>query len=348
MRNLATNMDLSLVLCTWNNCRRLAVTLDALAHCAIPDGLRWELVLVDNNCTDDTERVAASFSDRVPLLYVREPRQGLSRARNAGLGAASGEFVLFTDDDVRPCSAWIATYWECYRSRPTGFLFGGPIDSEFEGARPDEELLSAAPPSVAGLDYGVEERVIADESPFVSANWGCPREILLRLGGFDVEKGLDPSCGRVRGGEETDLMQRLSQRGWRALYLPQARLAHFVPASKCTLQHILARAEAGGLDMGMAQRNATHGWFIGGIPGWAVKEWFRDWGRWVLARIQGRKGYQEYVRWRAMVRFIAGARDASAPLVERRHGEAVDPGTRKSRDGGPDPRSARGNGGAAW
>ena len=150
--------DLSLVLCTWNNAARLRITLDAIAQCNVPEGMRWELVLVNNNCTDATDAVAAEFAKRLPLHLVHEPAPGLSRARNAGLSAATGDLVVFTDDDVRPYPHWLAAFWDAYRRYPEGHYFGGPIESEFEGVQPDERLVALAPPSVRGLDYGPTER----------------------------------------------------------------------------------------------------------------------------------------------------------------------------------------------
>jgi glycosyltransferase involved in cell wall biosynthesis len=47
-------MDISIVIPTWNNCRRLAQTLSALCGCDVPPALEWELVVVNNQCTDDT------------------------------------------------------------------------------------------------------------------------------------------------------------------------------------------------------------------------------------------------------------------------------------------------------
>jgi glucosyl-dolichyl phosphate glucuronosyltransferase len=295
--------DLSVLICTWNNCRRLAITLEALTACQIPDGVRWELVLVSNNCTDETDRVADEFKRRLPLVYLSEPRPGVSKARNAALKVARGKLLLFTDDDVRPDTNWIAEHWRAYQAHPTGYYFGGPVESEFEGAAPDAELAALAPPSVVGLDLGNTEGVNCGAMKFIGGNWSCPREIVIQLGGCDEEMGQDPSTGRVRVGEETDQMRRLEEAGWRPWYLPQAKLAHFVPRSKCTIEHIAARAEAAGFYE--APMEIGHGGrCIYGVPGWAIKEAGRRWCRWAAARATGQKAYLDYVRWRSMIGMI--------------------------------------------
>ena len=163
-------MDLSVVLCTWNNCGRLAITLDAICRCVIPANLKWEIVLVNNNCTDETQRVAHAFAPKLPLRYVEEPRQGLSRAKNAGLKTASGQLIVFTDDDVKPHPEWLVTYWEAYQARPSGCYFGGPITCEYEDRRPDSELLRVASLPVAGVDWGPEARLLGEDQHFLGAN----------------------------------------------------------------------------------------------------------------------------------------------------------------------------------
>lgn len=238
-------VDISVTICTWNNCQRLAITLESFCQCHIPEHTTWELLVVANNCSDGTRNVVEGMIGRLPLLYVEEPVQGLSRAKNTGLRNASGTLVIFTDDDVQPDAGWIEAYWEAFTRQPTGFFWGGPVESEFEGLRPDPDLLSVAPYSVRGLDYGQTRRELKKGELFISANWACPRDLFARVGEFDVNLGLNPKRKEVSTGEESDLMSRLVQAGNRALYLPEARLRHFVPEDKCTYEHILERCLAG-------------------------------------------------------------------------------------------------------
>jgi glycosyltransferase involved in cell wall biosynthesis len=300
---------LSIVLCTWNNAARLRVTLAAIARCRVPDSLAWELVVVDNNCTDHTDEVVAGFAGSLPVRYLREPRQGLSRARNAGLEAASGRLILFTDDDVTPGPDWIAEYWRAFQARPSGFYFGGPLESEFEAGAPDEELLRLAPPSVRGLDWGPAERELPADERLVSANWACPRQALDAVGGFDTRFGLDPSSQRLLVGEESELMRRLQAAGWRPWYLPAAGLRHFVPARKTTLHHIVERREAARFCVAAfdARRAA-----LGKRPlltysraGLGIA---MQWLRWSYARWRGRSASGEYVRLRRMIGRMEGIR----------------------------------------
>lgn len=312
-------MDLSVLICTWNNSQMLARTLEAIARCTVPSGVRWELVLVNNQCTDDTDQVARRFQQRLPLVYLKEPVLGVSRARNTGLAAARGRLLVFTDDDTTPCSQWLSAYWCAYQERPVGYFFGGPIESEFEGKRPDPRVLRLAPCSVQGLDHGATAKLLGSRAAVIAPNWACPVAIVRRVGGFDVRRGLNAVPGRIRVGSETHLMRRLRMQGWRGWYVPEAWLTHFVPLRKTTLQHIAARCEAVTFDQATAYPWSRHPWLAGRLfiaAGLRVARWWVVW-RW--CRMSGADA-SAYVKWRQAVGWIAGLTERLDWKDRGRHG----------------------------
>jgi glucosyl-dolichyl phosphate glucuronosyltransferase len=237
-------MDVSIIIPTFNNAAMLATTLSAFEHVDFPR--ETELIVVDNNSTDNTRKTVESFSDRLPAKYAFEPNQGISAAKNLGLRIAVGELLIFTDDDVRPDPIWIRTYLSAYNRDTKGIFWGGPVVSQFEGSVPSQRLLRFAPPSVCGLTYGGIQRALTANEWFISANWACTREALSLVGLFDETIGLHPNAPIVLVGEETELQRRLKAAGYTGMYLPEASLHHVVPARKCTLEHIANRIEAGG------------------------------------------------------------------------------------------------------
>lgn len=317
-------MDVSVMISTWNNAARLALTLDAISRCVVAGDLEWELVLVDNNCTDDTPEVAQQFKRKAPLVYVKEPRQGLSHARNAGLAAARGRLLVFTDDDVTPCEGWIATYVAAHRERPRGFYFGGPLGSEYETARPEEELLRFAGLSVTGIDWGPPARILTTRERLAPANWACPADVVRAAGGFDTRLGLDASLGRRRLGEAFDLMDRLRRRGMQPWYLPGAFVRHFVPARKCSLEHIADNFEAQAvygiltgrihprLEREPRLRAFYHQDHVSRLP--LRLSWVAGIAalRWIVARLGGQQGYDAYMTLRFCRGVIRGYRERRA------------------------------------
>lgn len=295
-------MDISVVLCTYNSAERLRVTLQSFCRLNQPEGLDWELVAVNNNSTDNTEPVIKSFDDRLPIRYVYEPEQGLSRARNAGLDVAEGELIVFTDDDVKPNPDWLVAYWEAYQEHPEGYYFGGPIQSEFEGEPPDEDLLEIAMHSITGLDHGPESRQLASDEILIGANWACPSSYLRQVGKFDENLGLGASAEEVRVGEEIELMSRLDNLDVKTWYVPKAVINHFVPDSKCNIYHISSRIAADITDnYPPGGKNLTS--FLG-IPLGLYKSYIFSIFRYAFSMVSGEysgKYYMEVVKWKKRI-----------------------------------------------
>lgn len=292
-------MDISVVLCTYNNAERLQITLQSFCWLNQPEDLDWELVAVNNNSTDNTEMVIKSFDDRLPVIYVYEPEQGISRARNAGLDVAKGELIVFTDDDVKPNPDWLMAYWDAYQERPEGYYFGGPIESEFEGEPPDEDFLEVAMPSVAGLDYGSEPH---EEDFFIGPNWACPSKYLQKAGPFNEELGLNAHAEEPSVGEETELMRKLKRAGGSGWYVPKAKIKHYVPAKKCTADHIIERRSANVKELYASGGRVPS--TLMGVPLGLYKEAARYLTTWLTkwALQSGWRG--DYVEWRLWVKRI--------------------------------------------
>jgi GT2 family glycosyltransferase len=254
--------------------------------------------------------VITEFYSKLPLKYVCEPVQGLSQARNKGLKVASGKLIIFTDDDVKPCAEWLQQYWEAYQERPDGFFFGGPVQSEFETGKPPADLLAWAPFSVKGLNWGKIGRVLEPGEDLLAANWGCSLEKMIEIGGFDTQFGLNPSSGRVRTGEETDLMKRLRESGLKPWYIPRALIAHFVDKKKCTLKHIAERRKAYGFYQGRSLgKKFQNKLVIAGVPFSLGYEIVFRFLHWILAKFRGKKGYSEYIKLKYSIGMLIGVRE---------------------------------------
>ncbi len=298
-------MDLSVIICTWNNAKRLAITLDSLLDCYIPKGLKWEVVIVNNNCTDDTDLIVQDYIKKLPIKYVQESILGLSRARNKGLSVANGELILFTDDDVKVSREWIYYYWITFVEKPVGFYFGGPVISEYELPSINPELLRASPPSIRGLNWGKESRVLKNNEFFIAANWACLKKYLKMVGGFDVNRGLN-SFGKFQSGEESDLMKRLDAMRLRPWYISNAIVIHFVPKNKCTLRYIVTRKEAIALAFAREIRRDNKCATIWSIPRWIFRELIVSAVRVLLGIFKGEKRYIDYVNLRFLIKTITG------------------------------------------
>lgn len=287
-------MDVSVILCTYNNADRLRITLNAFCRLNRPEGVEWELVAVNNNSTDETEHVIHSFADRLPVAYVYEPKQGKSRALNTGLHAAGGDLIVFTDDDVKPSPGWLIAYWDAYRERPEGYYFGGPIESEFEDEPPDDDLLDVAMPSVAGLNYGPEP---SEEDFFVGANWACPSKYLGKVDPFNERLGLRLKAGKEKPsvGEETEVMANLRKNDIKGWYIPEAKIIHYVPDKKCNIEHVVSRMVEQKVDIESKSKYPSK---VFGVPVGMYKAAIEHLISWRFAKMVGNNWKSRYLGWR--------------------------------------------------
>lgn len=99
-----TRLRLTVIVPTLNRASLLRLALEALTRqTRSPD----EVIVVDNNSSDDTREVVREFESRLPLKYLVETRRGAAEARNLGIRHATGDVLAFTDDDCIPDTQWL-------------------------------------------------------------------------------------------------------------------------------------------------------------------------------------------------------------------------------------------------
>ncbi len=93
-------MRVETAICTWNRASLLDRTLAEFRLLEIPHGVEWEVMVVNNQCSDSTDAVIARHAAHLPIRRLVEPRPGLSHSRNCAVAAARGDLLVWTDDDV--------------------------------------------------------------------------------------------------------------------------------------------------------------------------------------------------------------------------------------------------------
>lgn len=221
---------ISVIVCTYNRSESLQLTLKSLETLQPPAGDTWELILVDNNSTDDTRQVVENFaqSTRLCVRYVLETRQGLSFARNTGIENAHGSLIVFTDDDVTVQPDWLAELAAAFRNSDC-MAIGGKIISVWPCPRPkwfQESGPFATAKAIVSFDLGDETRPIQTD-PY-GANMAFRREAFTKYGMFRTDLGRIGTA--LMGGEDTEFFRRLHKAGETVLYVATAVVFH--PVSK--------------------------------------------------------------------------------------------------------------------
>lgn len=206
---------LSVVVCTRNRAEQLATCLARLAEQDF-NPLRWQLVLVNNASTDNTDFVVRQFATRVPfpVVLIDERVPGQSRARNTGIRASSAPVIAFTDDDCYVARDFVRCLVEAFERQCVGFIGGrivlhDPTDAE-ETIRPETEPEAIEPHTILapGILHG--------------ANMAFRRSVWETIGGFD--EGFGPGTPFVC--DDIDFLCRASLAGYRGAYCPEPLVAH--------------------------------------------------------------------------------------------------------------------------
>lgn len=231
------NLQLDVVVPTYNRSALLTKAIDSLLSARIPKDSDVRIIVVDNNSTDNTKTVIDEVVKRTngSVSYVFEKQQGRSPALNAGIAAANGDLIGFIDDDEEIDESWYETAVSAFKKNQVDFV-GGPYVPRFESEVPS--WLPKDHTAVVGIVDGGDKEVAFDESYqgiLMGGNAVFTREILQRVGPYSTSLGRRGT--RLLSCEDEDMYQRLMAAGARGLYLPQLIVYHFIPRERLTKRY---------------------------------------------------------------------------------------------------------------
>jgi glycosyltransferase involved in cell wall biosynthesis len=219
-------MRFSVVIPTLNRTDFLREALASLQACAPPPD---EIIVVDGDPARSAEATVAEArrqADSIPLRYLTS-EVGVTRQKNAGLTASSGDVILFLDDDVEVDRRVFAVLSEVYRDPElvgaTGNVMEPPSYRLGDQRSPFRRWLFGGGEEGSFTRFGYP-RYVLDASQ--------PRDVEFMPGGFSsarrhaaVEVRFDEALSGVALGEDEDFAYRLSRLG-RIRYLPKAIVHH--------------------------------------------------------------------------------------------------------------------------
>ncbi len=228
----------SIIICTYSRPADLQETLKGILTQRLDGRFDIEVIVVDNSPDGRMKTALDPFYDSFKggLRYTQEKTQGKSFALNHGIRIARGEIIAFTDDDALPDPDWLATL--------VGFLnekncdgVGGRVLPIYPENTP--QWIKDNPAKIAGgvvvYDYG--ELCFPYEAkydPFIGCNYAFKREVFDSCGLFRTDIG----PGTSAMGEDTELVERLVERGKILYYCGKAVVRHPLDLKRVTLSHI--------------------------------------------------------------------------------------------------------------
>jgi len=202
----------SIIIPTFNRPLPLTRCLQSLAFLDYPRD-RFEVIVVDDGSESPTEAIVSSFSHRLDITLITQPRSGPAIARNNGAAHASGKFLAFTDDDCTPAPEWLKTLAVRFNGTPENMIGGRVLNM-----LPDNPYSTASDLLIRYL-YTYYNANPDQAHFFTSNNLTLPKDSFQRIGRFDM---VFPRAG----GEDREFCERWLRHGFRMTYAPEALIYH--------------------------------------------------------------------------------------------------------------------------
>lgn len=229
-------IEITLLVCTYNRSHDLREMLETAMVQETDGAFAYEVLVVDNNSTDDTRSVVEEFISRghQNLHYLFENQQGKSYALNTGLNAIRGEIFTICDDDFILPKDWLKNIFSAFNEHPEVSFVSGKVLPAWEGIPPSwltQEHWSA----IALTDYG-ENEFFSDQN-----NQICLLACSFRTADVKAVGGYNPKLGVTKDQngsiEDLDILMRLWKCGHKGIYLPHIWFYHKVSPNRYTKKY---------------------------------------------------------------------------------------------------------------
>jgi len=235
---VSNGAKISVIIPTLNRCEILARALDSVCVQSFPSD-QYEIIAVDNGSSDGTRELVdqLNHAHKRRIRYVFEGKPGLHHARHAGAHMATGEILVFTDDDATFDPGWLQAYGMAFAQNTRMTAAGGPVRPIWE-VPPPEWLLDYIGDAKTFPPLSLMEPYdgfrLDPKGFFFGVNMAIRRDVLFAVGGFNPELIGNSTVGDGESG----LNRKLQERGYLIGYVPGALVYHHIPQARMTLEYL--------------------------------------------------------------------------------------------------------------
>jgi GT2 family glycosyltransferase len=205
-------MIFSIIVPTYARPEKLTACLQSFAKLEYPRD-RFQVIVVNDSTEISVESIVSPFQNQINLTLLTQPNSGPATARNTGAFAATGEFLVFTDDDCTVTADWLQTLENRCRERADCLIGGRTVN-----ALPDN-IYSTASQQLIDYLYSYYNAIPDRAKFFTSNNFALPATAFEKIGGFDTSFGL-------AAGEDREFCDRWLNSGYAAIYAPEVIVYH--------------------------------------------------------------------------------------------------------------------------
>ncbi len=243
------NKGISVVICCYNSAARLDTTIQYLSmqqpHSSIP----WELIIVDNNSSDNTKEAAAAAIKRhglnVQVTITDQPLKGLANARSKGIQTAAFEYILFCDDDNWLFPGYIERSYQILSNNENVAACGGKGIAVFQNdeipkrwERHKRAFAVGAPSKKEGIIKG---------NFLFGAGLAFKRSVYNQLVNYGFEQKLSDRVGtKLSSGGDYELCVQLKLLGYDLYYDSSLQFYHYLPSVRLSDHYLVELSRAFG------------------------------------------------------------------------------------------------------
>lgn len=232
---------LTIAICTYNREAYIGECLDSLQN-QTADPELFEILVVNNLSTDGTAELVSNYRSKPHLRVVDEANQGLSHARNAALENCRTEWLLYLDDDALAKSNLVEVAVSLAHQNKYE-IFGGMYIPWYKHGKPYWLKDAYVQSPLVGRQAGE-----LGKGEYLSGGiFAIKRNLLKGFNGFNTTLGM--KGGVAAYGEETELQNRLRNKGHRIYFTPDLVIEHLVAPYKLDIQWFFRSAYARGKDI---------------------------------------------------------------------------------------------------
>ncbi|AFZ27662.1 glycosyl transferase [Cylindrospermum stagnale PCC 7417] len=236
------HLDFTVVIPTYNGESRLPELLERLQNQLNTENLSWEIIVVDNNSSDNTAKVVQSYQENwqcsYPLKYCFESKQGAAYARKRAVAEAQGELIGFLDDDNYPISNWVAAAYSFAQEHSKAGAYGSQIHPDWE-VEPPENFQRIAP-FLAITERGNLPLLYEPHKKLLPPSAGL---VVRKQAWLESVPNNSILTGRVTGNmltsEDLEMLSYIQKVGWEIWYNPDMEIYHKIPSSRLRKDYLI-------------------------------------------------------------------------------------------------------------
>jgi glycosyltransferase involved in cell wall biosynthesis len=235
-------IEFTVAIRTYNGADKIPVLLEQLQAQTSVEMLRWEIVIIDNNSTDQTATLIQQYQTHwqanCELRYIFEPQQGAAIARRRAIQEARGTLIGFLDDDNLPNSDWVAAAYAFGQLHPQAGAYGSKILPQYEVEPPPNfRRIAHYLPTMerkAAFQYDAYQKGLP-----VGAGLVIRRQVWLdQVSPHQVIQG-PVGKGFALKGEETEGLCQIQRSRWEIWYNPAMTITHYIPKWRLEQEYLL-------------------------------------------------------------------------------------------------------------